>query len=783
VYLQTGNRQRGGCLDNTAEYPMEDGKPDRQMNNDALTTRDDFTRTVRLNDYTPDGRVKALRAMALGWLKRGRVTPAIVKLREAIETDPLYLDGYLDLGRVLLQQRLWRDLDALCRRGLRYHIEIAELHKLLITAREEHGSWEDAAECYRLERVDKVVPKIGSHEILCCVVVRDERARLPWFLDYYRRLGVDRFLFIDNGSTDGTGEWLMRQHDVSLWRSELEFKVANFGSAWFELLLRRLGAGHWCLTVDIDEFLVYEGAPNRSLKAFCSDLDRRGKQAATGVLLDMYSDRPIRETVYRENDDPLTLCPFFDRTFYHKRSDMEGPYKNQTIFFGGVRQRVFPAEHDYFLSKAVLLRYQRDVVLTSGQHLTNIGAPLIAGEEICLLHFKFLSSLVRYAQVEAEREVHAMQGEQYKAYHNGLEQNPGLNLYDQKQSVRFEGTAQLRRLGILQAEGPVPAPQFPTIAPVRAEHGDRPFWSVMITAFRRPENIGRVLSSVLGQMPEPMQVEVVCDMYDEGTQQEIAAEVRRVGGDSVVFTALKERLGHPEIFNHCIERAKGQWVHILHDDDWVEPGFYSGLRAGIESCPDADAAFCNHRVIDETTSDLNAWHSWTERETPGLIDDWVERIAVCCRVQFSAMTVRRAVYEALGGFCAQAGSAFDWEMWIRIAARHKVFYLPECRLNVGRDHSAESSMLSLSGTQVSDAFQAVEVAARHLPPDRSESLVQKARDFIAREALRVAAGYLGSGNTKAVLANIRAAVAGRPSERTLARLTEFLQGVSHEYEG
>ena len=91
-----------------------------------------------------------------------------------------------------MRQRRWRDLDALCRSGIRYHVEVPELHKMMITAREEHGSWEDAAACYQLEPVNEAVPGIEPHDILCCVVVRNERPRLPWFLSYYRRLGVDR---------------------------------------------------------------------------------------------------------------------------------------------------------------------------------------------------------------------------------------------------------------------------------------------------------------------------------------------------------------------------------------------------------------------------------------------------------------------------------------------------------------------------------------------------------------------------------------------------------------
>lgn len=41
------------------------------------------------------------------------------------------------------------------------------------------------------------------------------------------------------------------------------------------------------------------------------------------------------------------------------------------------------------------------------------------------------------------------------------------------------------------------------------------------------------------------------------------------------------------------------------------------------------------------------------------------------------MVVRRDVYEQLGGFCPQAKSAFDWEMWKRIAVNYPVWYEPQ----------------------------------------------------------------------------------------------------------
>ncbi|MGZ8216667.1 glycosyltransferase family 2 protein [Methylomagnum sp.] len=742
-----------------------------------------MTTQARVPDPADSRQAKGHHGMALGWLKRGRYKQAVVSLEKALAADPNYLEAHLELARVYLHMRRWDDLITHCRRGFLHFMETSELHKMLMTALEEQGTLDDAYACYGLERRDERCLDIGPDEILCCLVARNERPRLPFFLEYYRQLGVDRFFVIDNGSTDGSVEWLLQQPGVHVWCSELSFKRANFGSSWFELLLRRYGVGHWCLTLDSDEFMIFEGSPRRSLKDFCRDLDRRDKRVATGLLLDLYGQRPVSETRYQEGTDPLSLCQYFDRKFYHTLLKESGPYRSQDLYFGGARQRVFPTKHDYLLTKSVLLRYQPDVVLAPGQHLSNIAVRHHATHEICLLHFKFFASFLGYAREEAKREVHAMGAEQYKAYQRRLDEEENLVLYHPDHSLRFEGTAQLRELGIMRAEEPLPpAPEFPAIAPL-SDGEERPFWSVMVSVYERPQTIERVLSSVLRQADEAMQIEVVCDFSGAERQAAIGAEVARVGGGRVGFFPLPVRVGHPHIFNACIARARGQWVHILHDDDWVEPGFYQALRQGIESAPEVGAAFCQQSIVSTARAELLLWHSWAERETPGVIEDWLERIALECRVQFSAMTVRREVYETLGGFCPDAQSAFDWEMWTRIATRYPVFYVPELLVGVGRDETAETSRLIRTGEQIRDAFAALDIAARHLPADRAELLVNKSRERLAAYALEVAGRYQSSGDAEAVLANLRAAVAGRPSARTRRRIMEFLQGERHEFEG
>jgi glycosyltransferase involved in cell wall biosynthesis len=127
--------------------------------------------------------------------------------------------------------------------------------------------------------------------------------------------------------------------------------------------------------------------------------------------------------------------------------------------------------------------------------------------------------------------------------------------------------------------------------------GDRPFWSVMIPTYKpRADYLEETLKSILQQDPGPdrMQIEVVDDCSNNNTAFEVT---RRVGAGRVTFHRESENRGLANAWNRCIERARGEWVHILHHDDVVFSGFYERLYHGICN-PDVGMAFSRFAVMD-----------------------------------------------------------------------------------------------------------------------------------------------------------------------------------------
>jgi GT2 family glycosyltransferase len=711
--------------------------------------------------------------LARGWLRRGFLDRALQHFRRAIELDPDLAGAHVQLATILVAERRWQDAIDVCERGLRRLPEQALLHKRLITALTEFHGHEAALARYGLHRVDDRPIDIDPGEVLGCLVVRNEAQRLPWFLAENRRLGVSTFLAVDNGSTDGTLDLLREQPDVRLWETSSSFMDGNSGSAWFEVLLSRFGLGHWVLMLDADELLSFPGCEGTSVRELCNALDRAGKRAISGVLIDMYGAGSIAETRYAPGDDFLDHCRYFDRRPYHQSEENAGPFSNQTFRFGGARTRVFGSEVDYLVTKTPLVRYDPDVVLAGGQHWTSHPSERIAHDGCAVLHFKYFSFLGDRATADAERAERSFHWKrQLESYRSTLKREPDLRLYDSVESVAFEGSTQLVELGIVDEawRGGGSLPSVPLIAPRALQSSATgPSWSVMLTVYHRLHTLERALRSVLDQVRPDMQIAVVADRHDAATSARLRALIGSIPGavEQVELHELPRRVGHPQIFNECIDRARGDWIHILHDDDWVRPGFYAAMEEGFEQAPGAGAAFARHD-LESRRGRIRT--SWVERESAGVIDEWLDRIAVECRVQFSAMTVRRSVFEELGGFCTEIGSAFDWEMWQRIAVHHPVWFDPRPLVVICRDGTAETDRLAWDGNQVLDMVAASERARTYLPPNRADQLHRRARERFALHGLDLAAAQIRAGRHESAQHNIAAALEASDSPRVVAAL-------------
>jgi hypothetical protein len=264
---------------------------------------------------------------------------------------------------------------------------------------------------------------LSCNAILLFSVVRNERIRLPYFLDYYRALGVTHFFFVDNGSDDGTCEYLAGEPDVSLWQTRHEYRKSRFGMDWLNWLLSRYGHRHWTLTVDVDEFFIYPFCDTRPIRALTDWLDAYALRSFPAMLLDMYPKGPIAALAYAEGQDPFEIANGFDSGNY---MISKNPLFGNLWIQGGPRARVFFAEDPEnapSLNKIPLVKWHRSYAYVSSTHMLlprglNLVYDAKGGEKAsgCLLHAKFLSTFSEKVAEEMQRQQHFAASQEYHAY-------------------------------------------------------------------------------------------------------------------------------------------------------------------------------------------------------------------------------------------------------------------------------------------------------------------------------------------------------------------------------
>jgi glycosyltransferase involved in cell wall biosynthesis len=310
-----------------------------------------------------------------------------------------------------------------------------------------------------------------------------------------------------------------------------------------------------------------------------------------------------------------------------------------------------------------------------------------------------------------------------------------------------------------------------TVAPIT--DAARPRWSVMIPTYNCGRYLEAALRSVLAQDPgsEAMQIEVVDDHSTADDPEEVVA---RLGGARVAFHRQPEKVGVVGNLNTCLQRSRGELVHVLHGDDLVLDGFYWRLDARLRKHPDAGAAYCRHLYLDEHGRRLDA--APLEPASSGILTEGARFLAAEQRIMTPCIVVRRSVYEELGGFDDRLACAEDGEMWVRVATRFPVYY-EERPLACYRLHGSSNTGRNLrDGKSLDYTRLAIELFASYFEPAERRAVKRTAFSRYATSGLETARSLESQGDAAAARAQLRVVWRLEKSPRTAAGIARVVAG-------
>jgi hypothetical protein len=336
-----------------------------------------------------------------------------------------------------------------------------------------------------LTRIDRQPSRRGRGSVDAYMVVRNEADRLPYLLEYHRRLGVDRFFICDNNSEDHTMDFLLSQGDCVVYHTAESFGEAGCGMNWINAMVERHGEGNWCLFIDADELFVYPHSEQIPIRQFCDLLERSGHEGVFAIMVDMYAPGTVADAIYKPGTSFVDTCPCFD-TEYRVRTKAGLPFSKRFLnveAVGGPRLRVFyPRYHRTGIWPMAVARAMRNLRLhplgkAIGLQRTNIGSlppditkvPLMRARPGrkwvtnhrtdplplspitgALLHFKLFSNFDERARHEVSRGEHWDSGVEYRRYVERLSKHPGEGFIYGK-SERYHSSDDLLRHGIIHS--------------------------------------------------------------------------------------------------------------------------------------------------------------------------------------------------------------------------------------------------------------------------------------------------------------------------------------------
>jgi hypothetical protein len=485
--------------------------------------------------------------------------------------------------------------------------------------RDEFSAYSDRAFAEELRPV-RQLGALQPDEIVLICVVRNEALRLPLFFTHYRKLGVTRFMVIDNDSTDDTPALLLAEPTADIFHTSASFRDAQSGIYWLNGLVRALCVGHWTLLADADELLVFDGMDSHGLSGFCTWLDRAGQDRSLVPMIDVYPPGIIGESGLPPDDSLLENC-WFDTTGYALQRRPAG-----WLMTGGPRFRLFgrlTLTNSEWASKYALFRMKPETALVNG-HFIWPRDPGPARPFAAFVHLKFLDDFAERSRRNEREGQHHQNSKKYREIVEKLAEQPRQTASYAK-SRKYEGPESLIDNQLLlpipwHATDPAALPDLRTVGNI-----DRRQWT----------GAGRPLSMPLHEREEfedfsrrafdshlrpirsrgrlaPGEIGLICVLRNEAARLPLFFDHYRRLGVSRFFMIDNNShdgsrdllLAEPvaDIFHAAAPFAEGQdglyWAHAVArhfgEGNWL-------LR------PDADELFVYDGMEEHDLRDLAAW--------------------------------------------------------------------------------------------------------------------------------------------------------------------------------
>jgi glycosyltransferase involved in cell wall biosynthesis len=197
---------------------------------------------------------------------------------------------------------------------------------------------------------------------------------------------------------------------------------------------------------------------------------------------------------------------------------------------------------------------------------------------------------------------------------------------------------------------------------------ERPVVSVLIGAYNNEATVGRAIASIRDQTERRLELIVLDDGSRDRTT--VAAAEAIAGDPRCELVRLERNLGIARSLNRGLELARAPLVAIQDADDHSAPRRLERQLATLDADPSVAAVGARMLEVDPNGTPLRP-RTGVATGDVGSVLMWFNPIPN------GAAAFRRDVVRALGGYDPRYRFAAEYDLWLRLADRHRVLVLDE----------------------------------------------------------------------------------------------------------
>ncbi|RYG31804.1 glycosyltransferase [bacterium] len=207
--------------------------------------------------------------------------------------------------------------------------------------------------------------------------------------------------------------------------------------------------------------------------------------------------------------------------------------------------------------------------------------------------------------------------------------------------------------------------------------------SILLTCYQHMKYLPEALAGVRAQTFTDYEIIALDDGSTDGTREWLSEQP----GITTVFN--RENLGTYATLNVGLDRAGGELIAVLNDDDVWEPTKLERQIALLDANPKVGLVHTDGVFIDGEGKEFEGaplGFRFPRFETGDVLLGLVYENVIIA----SAALARRKCFDDLGPFEEAYFGSGDWQMWFRIAEAWDVGFVPE-KLTKYRVHGANAS--------------------------------------------------------------------------------------------